>query len=379
MTDFNKVHVAIIGCGAISDIYFFNMVHKFNILEVVACCDLNQSVAQKYAQLYGVKVLSIDEILLDESIDIVVNLTNPDAHYAIIKKLLLGGKHVYTEKVLSPTLKEAEELIALANRKGLMLCSAPDTFLGASTQTAKFIIDNNIIGKVTSAVVSLQRDAKLLTEKFPYTAQRGGGIGIDVGIYYSTTLIQLLGPVVEVCGMTGVLDPEQLHYFVSTGNMGKSYTQRAETYLAGVMKFESGVVGCAHFNSRSIRNEKPYIAIFGTEGILYLEDCNSFGGDVKVTLKGETEPFIFPQTHPYSENARGLGVAEMAWAMKRNDVPRASAEMAFHALEVLLGVEISSNTKKFYTMTSTFKPSKTLPRGILGERYGGSEEEFTLY
>ncbi len=378
MNDSNKVHVAIIGCGVISNIYFDNMVNRFHMLRVVACCDLNRQAAERYGDIYGLKVLTIDEIIADKNITIVVNLTPPKAHYQIIKKLLLGGKHVYTEKVLSNTLEEAQELIDMASHKGLLLCSAPDTFLGGAIQTAKFVIENNMIGKVTSAVVSLQRDGKLLAEKFPYTIEKGGGIGIDVGIYYSTALINLLGPVVEVCGMTGIINPQQEHYFVSTEKAGQSYVQKSETYLAGILRFSNGAVGSMHFNARSIRTEKPYIAIYGTEGILYLEDCNAFGGAVKITMKGQTDPFIFPFTHPYTDNVRGLGVAEMAWSLIRKREPRTHAKMAYHALEVLLGIQTSSRTKSFYTMTSSFTMPKPLPRGVLGSDYAGSEEESTL-
>jgi len=378
MEGFKKVKVAVIGCGAISDIYFQNMTKHFEILEVVACCDLNLDIAQQVAQKYGIKVMSLEEIISDQEIDIVVNLTNPAAHYNIIKKLLLSGKNVYTEKVLTADIEEAKQLIDIAKENNRLLCSAPDTFLGAAVQTARFVIDSGIIGKVTSCVAVLQRDAALLAEKFPYTTKPGGGIGIDVGIYYTTALINLLGPAVEVCGMSGIIDPAKNHYFVKNNNFGQQYIQEAETYLIGTVRFEDGCVGSVHFNSRSIRTEKPYVALYGTEGILYLPDPNFFGGEVKVVMKGQIDPIVFPHTHAYDGNDRGLGVAEMAWALSKGRIPRTNGEMAYHALEILTGIIESSKTGSFYQMKSTFAKSEILPRGFLGESYAMSQPEASL-
>lgn len=378
MEGYKKVKIAVIGCGVISDIYFQNMTKRFEILEVAACCDLNQEIAQQAAEKYGMKAMSLEEIISDQNIEIVVNLTNPATHYNIIKKLLSSGKNVYTEKVLTADINEAKQLVDLAKENNRLLCSAPDTFLGAAVQTARFIIDSGIIGKVTSCVAVLQRDAALLAEKFPYTTKPGGGIGIDVGIYYTTALINLLGPAVEVCGMSGIIDPQKNYYFVKNSNFGQQYIQEAETYLTGTVRFKAGCVGSVHFNSRSIRTEKPYVALYGTEGVLYLPDPNFFGGDVKVIMKGQVDPIIFPPTHAYDGNDRGLGVAEMAWALRKSKTPRTNGEMAFHALEILTGIIESSKTGSFYQMKSTFEKGGILPRGFFGESYAMSQPEASL-
>lgn len=378
MKNIEKVKAAIIGCGAISQIYAKNLTSQFEILELVGCCDLNQQAAARMAEEYGIRAMTMEEILEEPEIEIVVNLTNPAAHYSVIKNLLEHGKHVFTEKVLTPEVEQARELVALAREKRLLLCSAPDTFLGAAVQTARYLLDSGIIGQVTSCVSVLQRDACLLAEKFPFTARPGGGIGIDVGIYFSTAMVYLMGEVEEVCGMSGILEPEQTHYFVSRDNFGETYFQESETYLSGVMKFKNGCVGTVHFNSRSIRTEKPYVAFFGTQGILYIEDPNSFGGQVKVVLKGQTEPVIFPHTHGYTGNARGIGVAEMAWALRKGRVPRANGEMALHAFEVLAGIVESGEKHCFYQVKSGFERQPGLPRGYLGEEYSMSEAEAAL-
>ena len=378
MKQVQKVKAAIVGCGAISQIYMQNLTSGFEILRLEGCCDLNEELSKAAALKYGIRAMSMEEILEDREIEIVLNLTSPGAHYSVIKNLLEHGKHVYTEKVLTPDVSQARELAALAKEKGLLLCSAPDTFLGAAAQTARGLIDSGLIGQVTSCVSVLQRDARLLAEKFPFTAKAGGGIGIDVGIYYATVMVYLLGQVEEVCGMSGILDPQQTHYFVGHDDFGETYTQRSETYLSGVMRFQSGCIGTVHFNSRSIRTEKPYVAFYGTQGILLLEDPNSFGGQVKVILKGQTEPVVIPYTHGYAEDSRGLGAAEMAWALRMGRIPRTNGDMAVHALEVLAGIVESGETRKFVQIVSRFERQPMLPRGYMGADYAMSQAEAGL-
>ncbi|WP_024347151.1 Gfo/Idh/MocA family protein [Lacrimispora indolis] len=375
MKGIKKVKTAVIGCGAISRIYIENMAKTFEILELTGVCDLNRRLAEETADAYGIRAMSMEEILEDGEIEIVVNLTNPVAHYEVIKNLLDHGKHVYTEKVLAADIDQARELTALAAEKRKLLCSAPDTFLGAAVQTAKYLVESGLIGTVTSSVAVLQRDARLLAEKFPYTAKSGGGIGIDVGIYYTTAMINVLGEVKEVFGMSGVSMAEQKHYFVKNDNFGETYFQESETYLMSTMRFKSGCMGTLHFNSRSIRTEKPYVAFYGTEGIIFLEDPNFFGGEVRVILKGRTEPVVFPHTHGYDGNDRGLGVAEMAWALREGRIPRTNGDMALHALEILTGTIESGETKTFYEMKSGFERQPMLPRGYLGGNYAQNQPE----
>lgn len=372
------VRVAVIGCGAISGIYLENIAKRFFIVELAGCCDLNEGLASAAAQKYGVPAMTIQEIIADASIEIVVNLTTPAAHYGIIKNLLEHGKHVYTEKVLAVSLEQARELVQLADARGLLLCAAPDTFLGAGIQTARYAVDCGLIGDVTSCVATLQRDAGLLAERFPYTTKAGGGIGIDVGIYYATALLSILGPATAVCGMADTYRPTRRHFFTSRGLLGESYTIASETLLAATVRFAAGAVGSLHFNAASIRCERPSVVLYGTQGILYLPDPNGFGGDVKVLAKGQSEPYVLPHTHAYDGNDRGLGVADMAWALRRGRTPRAHKEMAYHAQELLCGAIASGQSGALYTMTSTFVRQPPLPRGYMGAGYGQSEPEAAL-
>lgn len=378
MEAIKPVRVAVIGCGAISGIYFENMTRRFSILEVAACCDLNEKLAQAVSQRYHLPVMTMEEIMADESIELVVNLTPPAAHYGVIRALLEHGKHVYTEKVLCVQPEQARELAALAKEKGLLLCAAPDTFLGAGIQTARAIVDSGIVGDITSCVAVLQRDAGLLAEKFPYTIAQGGGIGIDVGIYYATALLSILGPAKKVCGMSQTYQPERTHFFTSRGHFGELYTITAETLLAATVQFASGAVGSFHFNSASIRCEKPQLILYGTQGIVYLPDPNFFGGEVRVLAKGQTEPYVFPHTHAYDGDDRGIGVAEMAWSLRKGRKPRTHSDLACHALEMLSGAVESGKTGTVYTMQTTLERPAALPRGYMGVEYGLSEPEAEL-
>ncbi len=363
----NPVKIAVVGCGVISDAYLSTMKTKFKILDVVGCCDLDAKKAQEKAQKYGIRALTMEEVLADDSIEMVVNLTTPGAHYPVIKQLLQGGKHVYTEKVLSVELEHAAELVALANQKGLYLGAAPDTFLGSAIQTARYVVDSGMIGEVTSCFCTITRDSDLFTRAFPFTAKPGGGIGFDLGIYYVTALLSILGPVTEVSGMATTRQPQRQLY--SLDHFGEPYQVECETLMTGTVQFASGTVGTLLFDSNSIFTlpERPNLVLFGTLGAVYMADPNNFGGEVKVILKGNNEPFAMQQSHAYTSDCRGLGVAEMAWSLRQGRKNRANKEMAYHALEVLHGIVRSGKTKSTHMLQSTFEKMPPIPRGYSGQ------------
>ncbi|MBN2147468.1 MAG: Gfo/Idh/MocA family oxidoreductase [Anaerolineales bacterium] len=369
------VKTAIVGCGMISDAYLNTMIHKFKILNVVGCCDLNTERAQEKAKKYEIQPLTMEEILADASIELVVNLTTPTAHYPVIKQLLEAGKHVYTEKVLTVELEHAAELVKIADQKGLYLGAAPDTFLGSAIQTARYVVDSGMIGDITSCYCALTRDSDLFGLAFPFTIKPGGGIGFDVGIYFITALLSILGPVKEVSGVVRTRKPERQDY--SLERFGKTFQVECENMMTGILQFECGTVGNVLFDANSIFTipEKPSLVLFGTMGILYMADPNSFGGEVRVILKGNNEPFVMQQSHAFSDECRGLGVAEMAWSMRMGRKNRANKEMAYHALEVLHGIVKSSETKTNQIMQSTFEKMPPIPRGYSGQTYFEFVEE----
>ena len=375
MKNIKKVKTAVIGCGMISEIYLKNMTTAFNILDVIGCCDIIKERMEKKASLHNIKQMSIEQILSDKNIELVLNITDPVNHNLISKQVLNAGKHLYSEKPIDLSIKAARELLELADKKNVLFGCAPDTFLGEAIQSARYYIDTGLIGEPTSVVVLLNRDAGFLAEAYPFTAFPGGGIGLDVGVYYITAILSILGPVKQVSGFVSTKNPERMHYFPQNDNFGEKFKLQAENLVAGSFLFENGVFGSLMFNSCSIGNEKPQIIIYGTEGILYMPDPNNFGGEVKAILKGQFEPVILPPTHAFPDNHRGIGPAELAWSLRRGRKPRTSKEMAFHGLELLLGLYESCETKKFYEMTSTFEIPLPIPRGYLGESYGGSPPE----
>jgi len=372
------VKTAIIGCGGISDAYLGTMINKFKILDVVGGYDRNPDKIKDKVEKYGIKALTWDEIISDPSIEIVVNLTAPTGHYPVIKQLLEAGKHVYTEKVLSVELEHAAELVKIANEKNLYLGAAPDTFLGSAVQTARYVVESGMIGEVTSCVSTLTRDSEIFSRAFPFTAKPGGGIGFDVGIYSITALLSILGPVKEVSGVVRTRKPERQNFALE--NFGEPFQIECENLMAGTLQFESGTVGNVLFDANSILTipERPVLTLHGTLGILYMADPDHFGGEVKVIVKGSNEPFVMQQSHAFSEEYRGLGVAEMAWSMRMGRKNRASKEMAYHALEVLHGIVKSSAAKTNQVIQSTFEKAPPIPRGYSGQTFFEFIEEMGI-
>ena len=194
-----KVRVAVVGCGSISDIYMSNIRSgKFQILDLVACSDLLPERMEASSVKYGCKAMTLDEICADPTIDMVINLTIPAAHYSVIKQCLEAGKHVFSEKMIAVELWQGKELVELADEKSLYLGVAPDTFLGASIQTAKYIVDSGLIGRPVSCRASISRNYGIYGEFLTHLCKRGGGIGFDMGGYYLTALASILGPVKAV-------------------------------------------------------------------------------------------------------------------------------------------------------------------------------------
>lgn len=365
-----KVKTAVIGCGAISGAYMENLKNRFSILELSACSDLNEKRMQQKAELFQIRAKSFPEILEDPEIEMVINLTNPAAHYEITKKALEAGKHVYSEKLLSVTTAQAKELCRIADEKGLCLGVAPDTFLGGAVQTAGYLLDHGMIGKPLSFVVSLTRDFGIYGEILPHLRKPGGSLAVDTGCYYMTALTCLLGPVDKVSAFCATNDAERIGHRMGTPDFGNPYKIEVENILCANVMFRNGVMGSFHMNSDCIFDETRILNVYGTEGILSIDDPNRFGS--KVTLKKafgeETE---FPLTHGFTDECRGVGAAEMAWSIRKGRRNRASKEMGYHILEVFEGMIESAETGKVYQMKSEFeRPELLLPGYVQKEEYG---------
>ncbi len=361
-----KVKTAVVGCGMISNIYIRNLKNLFSIIDLVSICDLNTAVAEEKAKLYGIdRIMTLEEIAQSEEIELVVNLTAPMAHYSVIKTMLNAGKHVFTEKMLTPDLETGKELVQLAQEKGLYLGVAPDTILGAGVQTARKMLDADMIGTVTSVDVSVNRNQLLNSEIFRFLRGNGGALPYDAGIYYVAALLCLLGPVkaVRAFGAPALVHQAELLY---KEDPAEQWQIPGNNVLVGSLLFESGVLGSIHFNGNTVNHEIPSIRIFGTEGIMEVGDPNNFDAAVKI-IRPETGETIIPHTHGYNGVSmlpepsvfdgygnRGVGVAEMAWAIRQNRKNRCSKEYGLHCMEVLCGMDIAAQTGNSYEPQSRF-------------------------
>lgn len=352
-----QLRVGVIGCGAISDIYLENMIHQFENLDVAACAARHVENAVKKAEQYGIRGCTVEELLADKSIDMVVILTPAPTHYELIKKALEAGKHVYTEKTIAISTDTAKELLELADRKELYLGSAPDTFMGASWQTARQIIDEGKLGEVTSFQISANRDLDLLTSMFGFLRMPGGGICYDYGVYYLTALVSLLGPAKRVSAVVKNLKPVRTNVMPQSPDYGKEFDYPNESQVAAILELENGIVGNFALNGDSIMQDQSVFIIYGTKGILKLTDPNQFGGkNVFVAnsydFANMPEPKAIENVFAYEDNSRGIGPSEMADAIINGRKNRAGKELAYHVLDVIDAMMRSNDSGRFERVPS---------------------------
>ena len=353
-----KIHVGVVGAGAISDIYLKNMTTRFPNLQVDAICAAHIDHARKKAEQYGIRACTLEEMLADPAITLIVNLTPTHAHYDIIKAALLAGKHVYTEKTMTDSPASAAELIALAQERGLYLGSAPDTFLGAAWQTARKFIDEGNLGQVTSFAICSNRDATIMGSINKFRREPGGGACYNYVVYAVTCLVSLLGPVQEVVSMVETPFPTRKNVLHQSPEFGQTISTPNESQVYALLRLRSGVCGTYHLNEESALFDRPYFAIYGTKGILYLPDPNGFGGDVRFypanfDMTMSVEPKAIPLTFPYGDNARGIGPADLAAAITRGTQCRPNAQLAYHVMDVLTAMMDSGRDRCFKAISST--------------------------
>jgi predicted dehydrogenase len=349
----NKLKVGVVGCGAISGIYLKNLTGLFKNTEVKAVCDLDSERTAKAAEEYGIdNVYTLDEILADSSIDIVANLTTPKSHYSICKKALLAGKHVYVEKPLSVEFEEGAELVALAEKNNLLIGAAPDTFLGAGIQTCINLINAGEIGVPTSATAFMMCHGHESWHPDPeFYYEKGGGPMFDMGPYYLTALVNMLGPVEYVAGLTGMASAERT--ITSKKKYGKKVRVEVPTHINGIMKFKSGAIGNIITSFDVWGHNLPRIEVHGTEGSLSVPDPNCFGGPAQIK-KGRGEWMDVEITLPYAENSRGIGISDMADAIAEGRINKANGNKALHVLELMHGFHLASDSGRNYTLTTSF-------------------------
>jgi predicted dehydrogenase len=329
----NAIRVGIVGAGYISGAYL-KAAKNFPDLAIVQCADAQRTNAEKRGEEFGLKVQSVDELLQDQSIDLVLNLTTPQSHFHVSSQGLESGKHVYSEKPLTLSRAEAETLSRTAREHRVRLGCAPDTFLGGGQQTARKLIDDGAIGQPlggTAFVLSAGPESWHPSPEFYY--QKGGGPVFDMGPYYITALVNLLGPVIRVTSIAKRSFPERL--FGAGPRKGQKFPVEIFTHFNALLEFEQGAVISFHASFDVQGHSHLPIEIYGTEGSLQIPDPNFFGGSVRLLEKGDRWVDV-PLTHGFADgNYRILGVAEMASAIRSNRPHRASADIALHTVEVM--------------------------------------------
>jgi len=356
-----KVRVGVVGCGAISAAYLrASKTHP--ILEMAACADLNRTAAEKRAAEFGVpRVLEVEQLLADKSIDIVLNLTVPKAHAPVTVAALEAGKHVYLEKPLAVTREDGQAMLKKAAEKKLQIGCAPDTFLGCGLQTARKAIDDGLIGRPVAFLAFMMGPGHEHWHPNPeFYYEKGGGPMLDMGPYYLTALLNFLGPVKRVMGLSSVAIPDRV--ISSEPKKGKKITVETPDHVTGSIEFEQGAVGTivTSFAMRFAQYDgKMPITIFGDRGTLLVPDPNGFGGAVKLRTKDAGEFVELPQmfTQQYE---RSVGLAEMAISIRKGRVARASGQQAMAVLDLMLGFLDSSEKGEAFEPGVRYERPKAL-------------------
>jgi predicted dehydrogenase len=357
-----KLGIGIIGCGNISTAYL-KLAPLFKGLEVRAVADINMDAAKARAAEFNVKAQSVDDLLANPALDIVINLTIPDAHYPITKRILEAGKHAYSEKPLVLTLEQGTTLRDLAKAKGLSVGCAPDTFLGGAHQQARAILDEGTIGEITTGNAAIQAHGPESWHPSPeFFYQPGAGPVMDMGPYYIATLINLLGPVKRVGALTSSAEPERT---IGSGpRQGQQIKVNTPSNIQALLEFHSGATISFSASWDVWHHKRNHFELYGTKGTLYVPDPNFFGGTVEVALAGGEAQVQTPWDHPFGKinqnhngrelaNYRTAGLADMAQAHMEGRDHRCSLERTLHGVDVMTSILKSGETGQFITLTTT--------------------------
>jgi predicted dehydrogenase len=360
----DRTKIGIVGCGNISGVYFKNLCTVFNNVTVKACADLDDArTAAKVREYADVQVCTLDEMLADPEIAIVVNLTTPQGHFPVAMQAIEAGKHVHGEKPLTLTREEGRQLLAAAERVGVRVGNAPDTFMGAGIQTCCKLIDEGVIGEPVGAqAFMLCRGHESWHPDPEFYYKVGGGPMFDMGPYYLTALIALLGPVKRVTGSARISFPQRT--ITSAGKNGQTIEVEVPTHVTGVMDFACGAIGTIVTSFDVWASQTPRIEIFGSEGSLSVPDPNGFGGPVRICLKGEKEWRDMPLTCGFEPNGRGIGPSDMADAIRAGRKHRASGEMAYHVLDIMHAFHDASANGRHVEIESACEKPVRMPEGL---------------
>ena len=367
--------VGLIGCGHIAETYF--RAHKyFNNFRIIKCADINHLAAKKCASTYKIKALSVKNLLKDKEIEIILNLTVPKAHFEVSKKALLNNKHVYTEKPMAINLKDGKELLKISKRKRLYIGNAPDTFLGGGNQKSKEILEKNFIGKINlgNIIFAYPGVQSYHPNPEPWFAKKEGGPVIDMGPYYLTALVNLLGPAKQVWGSFMWNKKKRI---IGIGpRKGKSIKVLCPTTYLGTIFFNSGAIIRFTLSFDVIAHHRNHIELYGSKGSILVPDPNMFGGSVYTCKKlGGTwkehktnkmflgkinirQKSLRANEAPINANYRGVGLAEMAYCIQNKKKHRCNGELSFHVLDIIQSIMKAARKRKRISIKSTCKIPK---------------------
>ncbi len=360
--------VGIVGCGVISKAYAEKL-RALSFLDLVACADLERERAEKLAKDHGIaRVLSPEELVADREIDVVVNLTIPAAHASVSQAALDAGKSVYSEKPLALDVASGRRLVETAALRGLRLGCAPDTFLGAGLQTCRKLLDDGAIGQVVAANGFMQGPGPERWHPRPQIFyQRGGGPLLDVGVYYVTALVALLGPVHRVTSAARITHARR--QIRSEPHRGEWMPVEEPTHVASVLEHASGPIATLVTSFDVQASRLRNLEIYGTEGTLAVPDPNTFGGPVQLRRAGDEAWTDIPLTHANAAQSRGIGLGDMAIAARSGRAHRAPGALALHVLEVMERAIDASREGRHREIASGCERPAPLPAGLADDAF----------
>lgn len=346
-----QIRVGIIGCGAIIAQYLTNF-RRLDAIDLVAVADLDPARAQAVADSYdGVRAVTVEELLAADDVELVLNLTIPAAHAPIALRAIAAGKSVYGEKPLAATTAEARQVLDAAREAGVVVGCAPDTVLGTGIQTARKAIDDGLIGAPISATATMVTPGHERWHPNPdFYYQPGGGPLLDMGPYYVSALVTLLGPVVSVIGAAS--HTRDSRTIGSGPREGEEIPVTIDSHVTGVLVHASGALSTLVMSFDAVKTKSANIEIHGAAGSLVVPDPNHFDGNVELFTLGAESWQTLPVSAGYIDSGRGFGIADLA-ATPAGTEPRAGGQLAFHALEVMESVLASAHSGSAVSIEST--------------------------
>ena len=346
-----KVGIGIVGVGVISGQYFTSLTRLDNI-SLIAVADLDLEQAKQVAAEQGCAALTVEEMMSDPRIEMILNLTTPQAHAEILRRAVASGKHVFTEKPLALSTAEISDVLQAARAAKIAVGCAPDTVLGTGIQTARDAIDKKLIGEVIGASAFWSAPGHELWHPAPaFYYQPGAGPLFDMGPYYLTALVTLLGPVEAVSGSATRSNRART---IATGPQASAEIEvDVDTHINAILFHASGISSTVTMSFEIWSASAPLIEVFGTKGTLAVPDPNQFSEAVKIKLPGESQWTVLEPTAGYISASRGYGLAEMAESIAHNRTPRTCGDLGFHVLEIMESILTAASTRTVVKINST--------------------------